>query len=121
MTNEELSELEIKLLNVTKKFICELNKDIQGEKFRYGLSMEEEQGNDFSIAIKKLYTADLANSSFISLRYHGNAETEPMSVDSLYNPDSPEKFQARERYINFLRREIPQIRGRIGLTLLKTK
>ncbi len=124
MTNNELSEIEIKLINASRKFIEEQNKKI--ERFRYHLEMVEDPTREKSwICINFPYEWNSLESIFrgfksvrkqeyraiVSINYEGNATNGPINIGRLKNEEYIVNFQ--NIYRNFLIKEIPEIKERI--------
>lgn len=109
MTNNKLSEIEIKLINASKKFAEEQNKKIGGD-FTYFVEMREESGRKKSwISIQCPYKKGY--SAIICVHYEGNADSGEISIGRLKSDENIIKL--KNIYKDFLIKEIPEIKDRI--------
>ena len=93
MVKDELSELEIKLINATRRFARELNEDVTA----YLFIKENKNRTKTSIGIKNFH-----NVKVCYITYQNNAELGVIEVH--------EKISM---YGNFLKKIIPEIKDRI--------
>lgn len=110
MENNKLSDLEIKLINVTKKFVSELNQEIELEQDKKRISMKELRGHKYSIDVENPYL--FSAGPLASLRYINGAGTGIINIVSniayKYN-------KLPKNYKEMLIKEIPEIKDRIKM------
>ncbi len=101
MEIEKLSDMEIKLINASRKFANKLNKKNNHD---HRIIFEESISTGGSIKIVKLLKKNVAN-----LEYSNNAEKGDFIIGYVHTPPS----EIQKEYRNFLIKEIPEIADRI--------
>ena len=114
MTNDKLSDIEVKLINATRKFVNEVNKDIKEEGDMYGIFIKDlPNKRKLLIDIKQLsyYLNEGGNPIYASLTYiDADAETFNLEGNPKYK-----KSKVAERYKEALIKEIPEIKDRVTM------
>lgn len=111
MTNNELSELEIKLINASKKFAGEQNK--KANFCKYHISIEESPNLKKTwISINGAYNQRY--SPIVCLNYEGNANNGEINIGRLKGEE--EIIKLKFAYKDFLIKEIPEVKDRLKIT-----
>lgn len=115
MTNDELSELEIKLINASKKFAGEQSRKGEEGYHTYFVSTREEPNRKKNwISIEGCYKEFLEYFPIVCLNYEENANTGDINIGRLKNEERIIKLKFA--YRDLLIKEIPEVKDRLKIT-----
>ena len=113
MEKDKLSDIEIKLINATRKFVNEVNKDIKEKGEMYGITIKDlPHKKKLSINIEQLVNIDFnGHPLYASLIYIRTG----MGTLNLEGNPQYKKSKIVERYEEALIKEIPEIKDRVTM------
>lgn len=116
--NKEISDIEIQLINATRKFIGELEN--QSEFSDLGLLTWNSSDGSNTISIEREHYLE-GPPELASLTYYTGEELAPNELGEMYVNGAPynkeDKFS--ERYKEFLIKEIPELKGKLKTGILE--